>query len=617
MAKRLHGWALEKEIGAKKISSSSTSVPQSALASKLLSLWAHGSLSAMAIQEIAHLALLDGANHAELALLAQAGNFGENPGNIHRDIVRSFCKDLHIAEPFVLEVPCLDPKSSAEDVVDASMFLPHLMFANLGKYSHEQFASMFSINDLEQFWTSTQKSNDDRLFQHPMLQIENWKAKCIPLFLHADGVEFQSRDTVLAWSWGNLLSTSATLDSHFLIALFAKSCTSERTWEPMMKWLVWSFRALLKGKHPECDPDGNPLQPGSMFFKMKGLDLVPGGFKGVLWSIQGDNEMFSNVLKLPHWRNHRPCWECDCTQSLAIFPIDKHYKTLRPSLQNLVFVDTADAIANPRSNHPLFKIPGVTSRIVRGDLLHILWHNGVYSHHLGSILHYMCWKEPAGQHQVVSPTRRLGIIFEHVQAFYKANETPTRLTNLKLSMFTSVKTPFANKPALSAKAAESKHLAPALLAVCKAALDSTNEVEQHIVCSLEHMCKLVNVLDQAGIFLTTLEFNSVKSSAEAFLDSYAWLHDWAEANGRNLFHTGPLKFHTFWHSILNAHFLNPKCHWTFQDEDFVGRISKLAHSVSHGVRSTKLSLKVAPKYRLLVHLRLSRLGFPAVDNADE
>ena len=54
-----------------------------------------------------------------------------------------------------------------------------------------------------------------------------------------------------------------------------------------MKWLVWSFRALLKGKHPEFDPDGMPLQNGPMFFKMKGLDLVPGGFKGILWSIQG------------------------------------------------------------------------------------------------------------------------------------------------------------------------------------------------------------------------------------------------------------------------------------------------------------------------------------------
>ena len=129
MAKRLHGWALEKETCKKQTSASSKSVPQSALASKLLSLWAHGSLSAKAIQEIAHLALLDGANHPELAQLAAAGSFGENPGNIHRELVRSFCKDLHIAEPFVLEVSCIDPKSSAEDVVDASTVLttPHVL----------------------------------------------------------------------------------------------------------------------------------------------------------------------------------------------------------------------------------------------------------------------------------------------------------------------------------------------------------------------------------------------------------------------------------------------------------------------------------------------------------
>ena len=41
-------------------------------------------------------------------------------------------------------------------------------------------------------------------------------------------------------------------------------------------------------------------------------------------------------------------------------------------------------------------------------------------------------------------------------------------------------------------------------------------------------------------------------------------------------------------------------------EDFVGRISTLAHSVSHGVRSTGLSRKVALKYKVLLHLRLTR-----------
>lgn len=617
MTKRLHGWAMEKETSKKGSSSSFECAPQSALASKLLSLWSHGSLSATAIQEIAHLAILDGANHPELALLAQAGSFGENQGNIHRDVVRAFCKDIQIDEPFLLDTVCIDPKSSQEEVVQTCMYLPHLMFANLGKYSHQQFAALFSIDSLEQFWTNTQRLNDDRLFAHPILEAADWKTRCIPIFIHADGVEFQSRDTLLAFSWGNLLSPSASLDSHFLIALFAKSCTANTTWQPMMKWLVWSLVALMKGKHPEADPDGNPLQKGTIFAKLQGLDLVPGRFKGILWSIQGDHEMFANVLKLPHWKSHRPCWECDCTQSLDHFPVEKHYKTLRPSLQNLIFVDTAAAITNPRSEHPLFKVPGVTTRIVRHDLLHILWHNGIYSHLLGSVLHYLCWKQPPGHHQTVNPATRLGIIFEHVQAFYKANMTPTRLTNLRLSMFTSVKSPFANKPALSTKAAESKHLLPALFAVCKAVLDPAIEVDRHIVSSLGNMDKLVKTFDQADIFLTESEFDLVRESAEFFLDNYAHLHSWAEEHGRNLFHTGPLKFHTFWHCILNSCHLNPKVHWTFLDEDFVGRISKLAHSVSHGVRSTKLPLKMSPKYRLLVHLRMSRMGFPAPDMGDD
>jgi hypothetical protein len=497
------------------------------------------------------------------------------------------------------------------------MFLPHMMFANLGQYSHEQFSSMFCLARLESLWLSALATDDDRFHNHPILSTPDWQTKCIPIFLRADGVEFQSRDSLLAWSWGCLLSQAASLDSHFLIALFAKSCTGENTWPPMMKYLVWSFGALMTGKHPSKDPDGNPLQKGSIFYPFKGLDLVPGGFRCILWSIQGDNEMFANVLKLPHWRSHRPCWECDCTQSLEHFPAEKHYKLLRPRLLNLILVDTADAIANPKSSHPLFKIPGVTSRIVRHDLLHILFHNGIYSHHLGSILHYMCWKDPPPRPQAVNPARRLAVIFEHVQSFYKENQSPTRLTNLRLSMFASTKAPFASHPQLSTKAAESKHFAPALLHVCKAALDPENEVEQKIVRSMESICQVVDTFDKASEFLTEAEFKVASSCAEQLLEDYAWLREWAERSSRNLFHTGPLKFHTFLHLVQNSRFLNPKCHWTFMDEDFVGRISKLTHSISMGVRATKLSMKVSPKYKLLLHLRLQRSGFASLPDFDD
>ena len=303
MAKRLRGWALKKETGAADTAqSASSSGSQSPLATKLLSLWAHGKLSAVLIQELAHLALLDGATHPELAALAKAGNYGEQPGNVHKAIVATFCKKVDFQSHEVI-VPCIDPKTSLEEETKTAIYLPHIMFWNMATAYEDQFAKLFSTEDLEKFWTSSESTGDDRLMGHPMKARKDWRQKTVPLFLHGDGVEFQERDSLMVWSWGSVLSLFSSLDSHFLMSCFPKSCTATGTWEPVMKWLVWSFNALQKGRHPELDPDGNPLEKDSPFFLVKGTQLAPGGFRGVLWSIQGDHEFFSNVLQLPHGNN--------------------------------------------------------------------------------------------------------------------------------------------------------------------------------------------------------------------------------------------------------------------------------------------------------------------------
>ena len=69
------------------------------------------------------------------------------------------------------------------------------------------------------------------------------------------------------------------------------------------------------------------------------------------------------------------------------------------------------------------------------------------------------------------------------------------------------------------------------------------------------------------------------------------------------------KHHTFIHLCLGSYHMNPKFHWCFKSEDFVGAIAKMAHSCTHGVASTKLSTKVLPKYSILLHLVLTRQGF--------
>ena len=230
--KRLRGWSLQKEL------SSSAPEPkpstESPLASKLLSLWAHGALSATLTQELAHLAILDGASHPELAALSKAGNFGEIKGNVHRDIVAQFCKDIKL-EGFDMKTTCVDPKTSLLQDTKASLFLPHVMFSTLAKEYPEKFSKLFCVESLESFWLAAEKTDDDRIRGHPMTSRSDWRQKVVPFFVHGDGVEFQSRDSLMVWSFGSVLSLFESLDSHkhlgTLLEIFCLVFSSPAVWQ--------------------------------------------------------------------------------------------------------------------------------------------------------------------------------------------------------------------------------------------------------------------------------------------------------------------------------------------------------------------------------------------------
>ena len=93
-AKRLRGHQLELEKRKGKPLTKGAQAEKSGLVTKLLSLWAHGQLSATLCQQLAHLAVLDGAHHEELIQMASAGNWGEASGNCHRDFMATHCKNM-------------------------------------------------------------------------------------------------------------------------------------------------------------------------------------------------------------------------------------------------------------------------------------------------------------------------------------------------------------------------------------------------------------------------------------------------------------------------------------------------------------------------------------------
>ena len=160
---------------------------------------------------------------------------------------------------------------------------------------------------------------------------------------------------------------------------------------------------------------------------------------------------------------------------------------------------------------------------------------------------------------------------------------------------------------MKCKASETKHLLPALLTVCLEC-NTGSPHDEHRLAAVNAMDKLVSLYDRAGIFLTSSQHNEALQLTSDFYDAYNWLQEWAVEEDRYLHHVVP-KFHMFHHMVLNGKYLNPKVYWTFKAEDYVGKISKLAASVAFGVKSTRLSLKVALKYRHLVHFRFTLGAF--------
>ena len=555
-------------------------------------------MSAVAVQSIAAAALLDGAEHPELEQLASAGSYGVHPGNCHRDIMVRFAGDVKIADADHVGTFLRDPKTSNIVEQPVAVFLPHKMIHKLAaEYGQVTSSPIQQCSSSKAFWDKVEATGDPKLQGHPMTRIKGWKELFIPLWVHGDGVEFQSRDTLMVFSFGVLLNSMAAMDSSMLLGAVPKSCSlpcspeSPGTWSPLWRWITWSFIALFMGKFPTEDPDGQPCEKAGEW-------LTPQKYRFVVWVLEGDHEYFSNTLGLPHWNNHRMCWDCDCDVTSE----GKHWRDL---VGNSWIVKTIQEVRNdPPSSHYIFKLPGVTSKNIAHDALHVVFNHGILSHLLGSVLHVLCYDGPGVRNQAVPAQTRLALIWAKIQEYYVTNKTPTRLTNLKAKMFCDPDKVHANWPALNTKAGETKHLLPALLFVTRL-LNDSSPLHTHMIEAMRFMLAIILVWDQADAVLTTEEAGKCMDLMGSFYREYNWLNIWASENERYLFHVVQ-KFHMFYHLVYNARFLNPRMSWCFKAEDYVGKISTLGSSVIYGVNTSKLSMKLAKKYRLHLHMRLTR-----------
>lgn len=558
---------------------------QSQLVSKLLHMWASGTVSATQAQVLAQAAILDGAENAELADLASIGAHGAQPGNCHRDLMTKFCGEIALSEADRIDTWLKDPKTGKTEKGPAAVFCPHKVVSSLASYS--EFPNLVCGGLVKEFWQKVKSNGDPKLQGHPMCQVPGWESTFIPLWVHGDGAEFQLRDSMMIFSFGFLLCTLAALDSSMLLGAMPKSCTVPRdsacpgTWAPLWRWLSWSFIALFTGKFPKEDPDGQACARAGQW-------LTPQKYRFVVWSLEGDHEYFSNILHLPHWRNHRMCWDCDSDVTVP----GKHWNDL---LHNTWVVKSMEEVrTRPCSDHYIFKLPGVTSKNVCHDALHVVFNHGILAHLLGSQLMLLCFPGP-NRRQSMSPEDKIALIWQKVQQYYSENQSPQRLSNLKLKMFCDPGKPYADYPHLNTKAAETKHLLPALLYVMQL-LNDNSDLHLHIIGAMKAVSINVLLWDSADFVPSSAQADQIQNLLQEYYQHISWLNSWAQSEERYLFHITQ-KTHMFYHVCRNARYLNPRAIWCFKAEAELAKLSNTANL--NQTKKTTNNTKQTKKHRIL------------------
>ena len=475
--------------------------------------------------------------------------------------------------------------------------LAHL--ETLYTYSRTALASFIGAN-LEQFWDKVQL--DDPRFvavEGWLTSRSNWKQRAVPYLIHGDGASFTtSRESLVAVNLKCLLSLPFLAGN--IIPLFAvvkSACVGpplfhERTFDKLWDMVVHFLNSGFDGKHPDVDPEGVDWPADSFEWKHAGKDLCGGSFFMVLWGLPADLEYLGNELKMPHHNSVAPCCVCAAGRST-----DSPHKITDVSMDASwkgTLVTAADGIAQRVTTHKVMNIKGASRFHAPGDLQHT-GHLGTDQYFLGSVLDELI---EDGPFRDGSRETRKNRVWGLILAEYRRQGTSNRLGNLTLGMVKRGD----DFPCLSAKASETAHLLKVILSICRGHHDGS-ERDEHRLRALVHIVRFYKIVQCADVVMTSSQADEVKEAVEWHLLHYNWLHHNAVKHNVRRY-VLQFKHHHLWHIACDCKFLNPRFHWCYPFEDFMGILITSARNSFAGSPMAIVGKKVLENWCLVNELSL-------------
>ena len=357
--------------------------------------------------------------------------------------------------------------------------------------------------------------------------------------------------------------------------------------------LIWSLESMYNGTWPSAHWDGTPYAAGTAEAVLAGSPLA-GGFFAIPFLVKGDWEHFTKTFGLRHSSSNQPCDFCRCQKGKGSDPRDWPNNFNRNARwKSGLLSPNAWRELNGGHMHMLFKhFAFLSNANVAADEMHVM-HLGVSQAILGSVLHMLVYQILPGR-----PLQNMERIWTEICGAYRDGGMTAQFSSLGLSSFCDPAAPNFHYPRLKGKAAEIKHLFPAIMIVWDRHMDRNSDEQKLVFRLLEEQQHLQDLIDEdaTAFHMEQASSRDVCRVVDLVLSLYSRLASSADNERRLLWNVLP-KHHALWHFARQAAFLHPRRGACYQDEDFMGRVKGVVQSCTAATPLHQIPNALLKKYR--------------------
>ena len=263
--------------------------------------------------------------------------------------------------------------------------------------------------------------------------------------------------------------------------------------------------------------------------------------------------------------------------------------------------------------HPLFRPRsanglGLHISSAMKDVLHISC-LGVALHANGNTLFYLVFSDFFGS----VAEKNMAVVWKLIQEEYRKQSVSNQFHCIEISSSCSALSPMSDYPIMSGKGAENRCLVPVLLEIVRNHMREDIQEDRIIFKMLKCLTAFYDILNEGSddgnypFVLPKAVHARLTKAVDEFLLFYSLLSQLAvDSSPPRLAWKKVSKHHMMVHLASEAAQLNPRLSWCYANEDYVGRVSRIAHACRHGtppaLRSEAVSQRVVTGFVLrLVH----------------